>query len=143
MPVFRKFQPFVRGLINGDHDFGADVLRVALTTQAASPSSLNDNLADLTQIAYTNQRGGAASRVLTVSKATQAAGVALVEVNDLVITASGTLPTFRHVVIYNTNSADPVSALIGWYDYGSDIDLATNETLTIDFTPASGLFTIT
>ena len=59
---------------------------------------------------------------------------------DLVLTASGAVATFRYVVIYNDTPTSPADPLICYYDYGSDLTLASGETLTIDFTTSS--FTI-
>ena len=55
--------------------------------------------------------------------------------NDLVVTASGPVATFRYAVIYDdTVAGDP---LVGWWDYGSSITMANAETFTVDFTGAA------
>jgi hypothetical protein len=46
--------------------------------------------------------------------------------------------TFRYVVLYNDDPTSPADPLIGWYDHGSDVTLATGETYTIDFTGGFG-----
>jgi hypothetical protein len=43
---------------------------------------------------------------------------------------------FRYVVIYNDTAA--ADELIAFYDYGSEITLASGETFTIDFDGTNG-----
>jgi hypothetical protein len=57
-----------------------------------------------------------------------------------VLTASGAVATFRYVVIYNDTASN--DELIGWYDYGSDVTLASGETFTVDFDSSNGALTI-
>jgi len=99
---------------------------VALTNSA--PSSANTVLANITQISYTDL----SSRVITGVTAEQTSGTVTFTADDLVLTASGTVPEFQYVVLYNDDAAG--DALIGWYDHGSKVNLANGETYTIDFT---------
>ena len=55
------------------------------------------------------------------------------------LTASGTVATFRYVVLYNDTATN--DELIGYYDYGSNVDLLNGETFTITF-DASGILTL-
>ena len=52
--------------------------------------------------------------------------------------SGGDVGPFRYVILYNDTATN--DELICWYDYGSDITLASGETLTIAFN-ASGVFT--
>ncbi len=61
---------------------------------------------------------------------------------DLVLTASGTVPTFRYVVLYNDTPTSPADPLIGYYDYGAAVDLLNTETFTIDFDGTNGVLTL-
>jgi hypothetical protein len=62
---------------------------------------------------------------------------------DLVLTASGgAVAAFRYVVVYNDTPTSPADPLISWYDYGSDLTLAENETLTVDFDGSGGFITL-
>ena len=132
MASFNKFQQFVEDLAKGVHNFTSDstcTVTVALTTNANAPVATNSVLADLTQISYTNL----SSRVVTGITAEHTTGTMNLTANDLVLTASGAVATFRWVVLYNDDPTSPADPLIGYYDYGSDVTLASGETFTIDF----------
>lgn len=133
MATFNKFQQFVEDLAKGVHNFTSDStcsVTVALTTAANAPVATNSVLANLTQISYTNL----SSRVVTGVTAEHTTGTVTFTADDLVLTASGAVATFRYVVLYNDDPTSPADPLIGWYDYGSDVTLANGETFTVDFT---------
>lgn len=133
MASFNKFNQFVEDLAKGVHNFTSDstcTVTVALTAAANAPVATNSVLANLTQISYTNL----SSRVITGITAEQTSGTVTFTADDLVLTASGTVATFRYVVLYNDDPTSPADPLIGWYDYGSDVTLNNGETFTIDFT---------
>jgi hypothetical protein len=48
---------------------------------------------------------------------------------------------FRYVVLYNNTATN--DELIGYWDYGSTVSLASTETFTIDFDQTNGVLTIT
>jgi hypothetical protein len=131
--TFNKFNSFVEALAEKTHNLGADTLTIALTNTA--PVATNTVLANITEIAYTN----VSSRVLTSVTSSQTSGTYTLDAADLVLTASGTVPTFRYVVLYNDTAAS--DELIGYYDYGSAVDLLNGETFTITF-DASGILTL-
>jgi len=41
------------------------------------------------------------------------------------------VPAFRYVIIYNDTAAN--DELICWYDYGSEVTLASGDTFKLDF----------
>jgi hypothetical protein len=131
--TFNKFNSFVEALAEKTHNLGADTLTVALTNSA--PAAGNTVLANITEISYTNL----SSRVLTSVTSAQTGGTYTLDAADLVLTASGTVPTFRYVVLYNDTATS--DELIGYYDYGSAVDLLNGETFTITF-DASGILTL-
>jgi hypothetical protein len=137
MAAFNKFQQFVEDLAKGVHNFTSDStcsVTVALTAAANAPVATNSILANLTQVAYTNL----STRVVTGITAEHTTGTVTFTADDLVLTASGAVATFRYVVLYNDDPTSPADPLIGWYDHGSDVTLATGETYTIDFTGGFG-----
>lgn len=138
MATFNKFHSFVEALSEKVHNLGADTLTVALSNTL--PVSTNTVLANITQISYTNITNGTTTgRDLTGVTSAQTAGTYKLDANDLVLTASGTVPTFRYVVLFN-NSANN-DELIGWYDYGSAVTLLTGETFTFNW-DAAGILTL-
>lgn len=135
MATFNKFNSFVEALAEKVHNLGADELMIALCNTA--PSAANTVLANLTQIDYTNL----SSRVISRASSAQTAGVYKLMLDDLVLAATGAVGPFRYAVVYNNTATN--KELIGYFDYGSSISLANNETLTIDFDGTNGLLQLT
>jgi len=133
MATFTKFQSFVEALAEKVHNLGSDTLTVALTNSA--PVNTNTQLSNITQISYTNL----SSRVLAGVTSSQTSGTYRLDANDLVLTASGTVPTFRYVVLFNDTATN--DELIGFYDYGTTVDLLNGETFTITW-DAAGILTL-
>lgn len=137
MATFNKFNAFVENVAEKVHNLGSDQLVVALTNSA--PTASNSVLSDITQITYTNL----SSRNITTSTSSQTSGLYKLVVNDLTLTASGgSVGPFRYIVVYNDTPTSPADPLIGYYDYGSSLTLASGESLTIDFDGTNGLLTI-
>jgi hypothetical protein len=139
MATFNKFNKFVEDLAFGVHNFTSDstcTITIALT--AVAPIATNSVLANLTQISYTN----ISDRVVTISASGHTTGTYKLTLTDKTLTASGTTAAFRYVVLYNDDPTSPADPLIGYYDYGSSITLATGETFTIDFDGDNGVLTL-
>ena len=128
MATFTKFHAFVENLAEGVHNLGTGQLVVALSNTAPTAST-NAVLADITQISYTNL----SSRNVTTSSSSQTSGTYSLVCNDLVLTASGAVATFRYVILYNDTPTSPADPLIAYWDYGSSITMANGETFTVDF----------
>ena len=138
MATFNKFNSFVEALAEKVHNLGSDTLTVALTNSA--PVATNTQLSNVTQISYTNiQNGTTTGRNLAGVTSAQTSGSYKLDANDLVLTATGTVPTFRYVVLYNNTATN--DELIGWYDYGAAVDLLNGETFTITW-DAAGILTL-
>ena len=136
MATYNKFQSFAEAVYEKVHNMGADTLTVALTAAANAPVNTNTVLANLTQISYTN----CSTRAVTISTSAQTSGTYKLVLADLVLTASGgSIAAFRYIVLYNDTATN--DELIAWYDYGSDLTLASGETLTIDFDGSAGALT--
>lgn len=134
MPSYNKFNSFVANIANKVYNLGSDSLKVALTDTL--PTSANANLADITEISYTN----ISSRVITTTSSAQSGGTYKLILVDLVLTASGAVGPFRYVVIYDDTAGS--KQLIGWYDYGSEVSMNSGDTFTIDFDNTNGLLQI-
>ena len=128
MATFNKFQAWAETMVEGAN-LGSDQFVIALTNSA--PVATNSVLADITQISYTNL----SSRNVTTTSSSQTGGVETLVLQDLTMTASGSVGPFRYVVLFDdTLAGDP---LVGWWDYGSSITMANTETFTVDFTGAA------
>lgn len=137
MAAFNKFNVFTYDALAGKHDFTTQSFKVALSNTA--PSAANSVLADITQIGAGN--GYTSGGTAVTMSLTTSSGTAKVTGTDIVFTASGgSIGALRYAVLYNaTTSGNP---LIGWWDYGSSITLASGETLTVDFDGTNGILTI-
>lgn len=131
MASFNKFNAFVANLANKVFNLGSDSLKVALTDTL--PTSANANLADITEISYTNL----SSRVITTTSSAQSGGTYKLILVDLVLTASGVVGPFRYVVIYDDTAGS--KQLIGWIDYASEVTMGNTDTFTVDFDNTNGL----
>lgn len=134
MASFNKVNAFVENLAEKKIDLSGASLTIALTNTAHT--STWSQLSDLTQISYTN----CSSRVITVTSSAQTSGTYKLVLQDLVLTASGTVGPFRYVYIYDDGSTGDL--LIGYYDYGSSVTLASGDTFTINFDDSNGVLTI-
>ena len=134
MAAFNKFNSWVEYMTEGAN-IGSDQFTVALTNSA--PVATNTVIADITEISYTN----CSARTITTASSAQSSGTQKLTLTDLTLTASGgSVGPFRYVVIFDdTLAGDP---LVGWYDYGSSITLASTETLLIDFDGTNGFLTV-
>lgn len=134
MAAFNKFNFFVQDIANKIHNLGSDQLTIALTESV--PVSTNHVLADLTQVSYTNL----STRNITTSSSTQSSGTYNLKLTNLTLTASGTVAQFRYVVVYNSTAAS--GNLVGWYDYGSEVNLTSGDTFLISFDSTNGLISL-
>ena len=134
MATFTKIHSFVENLAEGKINLGGTGLTVALTNTAHTATW--DELADLTQIDYTNL----SSRVITVTSSTETSGTYSLVLADLTLTASGDVPEFRYVYVYDDSSTG--DKLCWYYDYGSGVTLASGNTFKLDF-PLTAALTLT
>ena len=128
MATYNKFQCFVEDLAHGVHNFDSDTLKVAFSNASNVPSaSAHVKLADITTIVATSL----GDLSLSVSSSSQTSGTYKLVLADKTMTASGAVGPFQYVILYNdTATSDP---LICWYDYGSEVTLASGDTFKLDF----------
>ena len=129
MPEFTKFQSVAAALANGEHNLGTAILKIALTNVAPNPATAT-RLSNITQIAAT---GGyvAGGRVVANSSIVSAGGIATLDGDDVVFTATGEMGPARYAVLYNDTA--PNKPLLGYWDRGVSATLQENDTLTIVF----------
>jgi len=126
MATYTKFQCFVEDLAEKKHNLGSDTLKVALTNTAPSASA-HVKLADITTVSVSNLD----SVTLSVSSSSQTSGTYKLKVADKTLTATGDVPAFRYAIIYNGTATD--DPLICYFDYGSEVTLAKDDTFKLDF----------
>jgi hypothetical protein len=135
--AFNKIQSFVAAVHNGSHNLSTASLVIALTNASNAPVATNTQLSNLTTISYTNL----SSRSITTTSSSQSSGTYKLVCQDLLLTASGAVATFRYVVLYDDSSTNDL--LICWWDYGADVTLANTETFNIDLDQSNGVFSTT
>jgi hypothetical protein len=137
MVAYNKFFNFVQDIAQGVHHLQSDALTYALTATANPPVATNSVLANITQIAYTNL----SPRVPTITSCVQTGGLLKLILANLTLTQSTTSSAaFEFVVLYNaTPGAGP---LISWWDYGSAVTLAPNDTFAIQPDQTNGILQI-
>lgn len=144
MVAFTKLNGFVEHLAEKVHNLGSDTITVALSNTAPGSESTpptgatgTNVLANITEISYTN----CSSRAFTTSSSAQSSGTYKLVLNDLTLTASGgSVGPFQYVYIYNDTATN--NELLGYYDHGSAVTLASTETYTIDFNATNGIIQI-
>ena len=136
MSNFNKFNYFVQDVANKVHNLGADQIAVILCETA--PVATDHLFSDLSakKISMTNL----SSPNITTTSSTQTGGTYNLKLSNLTLTASGTVPQFRYVVVYNSSAAS--QNLIGYYDYGSELNMNVNDTLVISFDGTNGLISL-
>jgi len=140
MASFNKFNSFVEYLAEGGFDLQNDTLKVALCNTA--PIAGNGLLADLTEISAGNgyTAGGTTA---SLSASAQTSGTYKLTLADVTYTAAGgSIGPFRYAVLYDSTKSSPLKPLIGYWDYGSSVTLASGETFTVDFDSSTGVLTI-
>jgi len=139
MATLTKFEEFSENLGKGAFNLSTDQLKIALTNTA--PTASTDSVyADITSpIAGTNLDGATPFNVTTTSFE-QTSGTAKLILADLTLTATSSVGPFQYVVLYSDTASN--KELIGYYDYGSAVTLATNDTFKVDWDGTNGAITI-
>ena len=140
MATFNKFNAFVADVANHVHNLGSDTLKILLTNTA--PTAANAVKTDLTEISAGNgYTAGGNAAALTSSS--QSSGLyKLILGNPATWTAAGgSIGPFRYAVLYNSTAAS--GNLIGYWDYGSSVTLASGETFTTTLDAVNGVLQLT
>jgi len=128
MATYTKFQCFVEDLAHGVHNFDTNTIKVALSNASNPPSaSAHVKLADITTVSTANLDGV----TLTKGSSGQTTGTYKYVPNDLTMTASGAVGPFQYVILYNDTASN--KELICFFDYGSEVTLASGDTFKLDF----------
>ena len=137
MAVFFKFNAFVEDVHEGVHDLSTQALKVYLTN-AAPDAALDAVKADLLEI--TNENGYTAPVTLTTVTSTLNGAVYELAADDLtaagagaMVTATGSVGPFQHVILYNDGTTAKVDPLIGAWSYPTAITMSAGEKFEVDF----------
>jgi len=145
MAAYAKFESFVGALGLGYHgNLNTNLLKIMLEGSTDAPTAADDVLADLTDEA--TGTGYTAGGEDTTNTFSEAGGTGTLAGTKVVWTASAAdWVDFRYVVLYNTQSTTSTNALIGYWDYASDLTLGNGETFTVKFNngdPTGNILTI-
>ena len=137
--LMSKFQCFVADLGLGVHNLNTNTLKVMLTDVPPVAAS-NAVFSDLTEIAAAH--GYSAGGTAIGSNAwSQTGGVAALTGNNVTFTASGgAIAQFRYAVLYNYTASG--KNLIGWWDNGSEVNLASGQVFTLNFAAFASIFNL-
>ena len=140
MAAFNKFQPFVANLANALINIGSDTIKVMLTDTV--PVNTYSQFSSLSEIAAANgdSAGGA---TVTLTSSTQTGGTYKYIgacANPTWTASGGAIAQFRYVVIYDSTPANKY--LIGWWDYGSEVNLANGNTFYVQLDATNGVLQI-
>ena len=130
--TFQKFNDFIEAVFHKKHDLSSDTLKLAFCATANAPTAAASVLTDLTVIVSTNWD----SITVTTASSGQTSGTYTCVLTDKLLTATGDVPAFRYVVLYNDDATN--DDLIGFLDYGETIEASIGEQLLVDF-PASAI----
>jgi len=140
MAAFTKIEDFAKQVAEKQHNLSQDNLYVCLSNTAVNAATATQ-LSDITQIS-TNGGYTAGGNQITGLGGTETNGVyKLSTQSDVTFTATGAaLDTFRYVVLYNASSTN--NKLIGFWDYGSAVDITAGNSFTVDFDNTNGVLTL-
>ena len=121
---------FVIDLEDAVHDLNADTLRYTATNTTPNVATMGQ-LSDLTVIDV-NTFSSETWPYDAGNASTSTGGVTTVTGLDATITATGTVPEFRYIWLYNDTATN--DELIGYWDNGSAVNLASGQVFTLNLT---------
>lgn len=127
MAAYVKYERFIQDLCEGKHDVNAHQFNVTLSNTAPNAAT-HAVKADIAEIAAGN--GFTADGIDTLNTGARAGGTYTMTGTKAVWTATGAMAAFRYVIIMNVTQATPLKPLMGYWDYGSSLNLAAGETFS-------------
>lgn len=128
--TYVKFQSFIEAVFEKKHNLGADALKIYLTN-AAPNAATHTVKADIAEISTGNGYTAGGIAVTVTSSAQTGGNYALAVSGTAVITAAGVVGPYRYVVLFNDTATN--KELIGYWDIGSAITLASGDTHTFSY----------
>lgn len=138
MATFNKFNQFVSDVAQKVHNLNADTLKIMLTDTA--PVATNTIKTNISEIAAGNGYTASGATATFVS-GNDTSGTYKLVLSQVSWTASGgSIAQFRYAVLYNST---PVNGnLIGWWDYGAEVNLTNGNTFTVALDQTNGVLTL-
>lgn len=136
MAAYNKFNNFVDWISKGNLNLSSDALKVFLTNTA--PVATNSIYSDISANDLATANGYTAGGSAVTPTLSNASGTEKLVGTNVTWTATGAIGPFRYAVLYDST---PVSnkSLIGWWDYGSSITMASGDTFTVTFDGTNGI----
>lgn len=136
MPVFNKYNVVANNKWQGKYVLATDALKVMLTNTA--PAVTDATYAGISANEIANGNGYVTGgNALTLVSASQTGGLFKGIYTGYTLTATGAIPTFRYMVIYDNTATS--KDLLGWYDIGSAITMANTDTLQLVLDAVNGM----
>lgn len=139
MASFNKFNAFAAFLANGAVNLSSDTVKVLLTNTI--PVATNSIYSDISGNELGSGNGyttGGATATLVSSTQSSGTYKYVASLANPTWTATGTMGPFRYAVMYDSSAT--TKALIGWWDYGSALTLASTNTFTVTLDGTNGVF---
>lgn len=139
MANFNKLNAFAAYMPNGAVNLSSDTVKFLLTNSA--PLSTNSVYTDISGTELANGNGyttGGATATLVSSTQTGGTYIYKASLASPTWTATGSMGPFRYVVAYDSSAS--TKALIGWWDYGSNLTLSATNTFTVTLDGTNGVF---
>jgi hypothetical protein len=135
MAAFVKFEDFVEQLGLAKHNLSTHQLMVCLGRSSAAAGAGNQpQVTDVSRGDFSEPTGTGYAAIDTLNTWAEASGTATLTGTKSVFTAgAGGWTSFRYVVLFNEDTTSPVDALIGMWDYTSDLVLAAGETFSVKY----------
>ena len=137
MASFNKYQKGVEALVEGINA-GSDAWKVALSNRTPVVAS-DATLTDAVEISAGNGYTAGGNAATTVSSTQTGGTYKLVLNSPATWTATGgSMGPFEYAILYDSTTNN----LIGYWDYGSAVTLATGESFSVVLDGTSGVFTV-
>ncbi len=139
MASFNKFNSFAAYMPNGAVNIASDTIKVMLTN--TPPIATNAVYSDISAneiTGSTNYTAGGATVTLVSSTQTTGTYKYTASMANPTWTAGNSWAQFRYAVMYDSSAS--TKALIGWWDYGSNLALTSTQTFTITLDAVNGVF---
>lgn len=140
MATFNKFNAFAAFMPNGTVNLASDTIKFMLTNTV--PVATNSIYSDISASELANGNGYTTGGITaTLVTSTQSGGTYkyVASLASPTWTATGSVGPFRYVVAYDSTPASN-KALIGWWDFGSALTLASTNTFTVTLDGTNGVF---